>query len=113
MKKLLCIALFSIAIMANATEKKGIVTNTTDEKEVVTNNSTETVINNVTVINVEDCDFEKETAEDAMFFGCGSQGNSRYDQWRRDGLTHREARSRRRSYVRECRGYGSGGIWTF
>jgi len=35
MKKLLCIALFSFAIMANATEKNEIVTNTAYEKVVV------------------------------------------------------------------------------
>lgn len=72
------------------------------------------MINNVTVINVEDCDFEKETADDDMFFGCGSQANHFYDELMATGdYTHREARSERRSWVRKCRGYGSGGIWTF
>ena len=39
-------SLFSIAIMANATEKKEIVTKTKIEKEVVPDNSNKIMVNN-------------------------------------------------------------------
>jgi len=69
----------------------------------VTNNSTETVTEN-SVINIVDSDFENETSDDDLFFGCSSQGNAMYDEWRSQGFTHREARSLRREWVRDCRG---------
>lgn len=94
MKNLLCIALFSIAIMANAAEKK----------EIVTNNSKE--------IKVEKAAFEKtvdNTITSIMFFGCASEGNERYAIWRSEGFSHRKAREKRRAYVRKCRG----NFWQF
>ena len=84
MKKLLCIALFSIAIMANAAEKKEI--------------------------KVEKATFEKigdNTLTSIMFFGCASDGNQIYDIEISEGATHREARAIRRAWVRACRG----GFW--
>ena len=94
MKKYLCIALFSIAIMANAAEKK----------EIVANNSKE--------IKIEKANFEKigdNTLTSNMFFGCASDGNQHYEIWREEGYSHREARSKRRSWVRDCRGH----FWQF
>jgi len=110
MKKLLSVALFNIAIMSNASEKKEIVindfteiiANTTDEKEIAAKNSKE--------IKTENCECEKEISEDGMFFGCGSQGNDRYNEWRRQGYSHREARSFRRQWVRDCRGHPNGWV---
>lgn len=92
MKKLLTVALFSIAIMANANSKK----------ENVENNSTE--------IKIE-VNKSKTEITDEDIPGCSSEGNAWYDEWRSQGYTHREARALRRAWVRECRGYGSGGIW--
>ena len=77
MKKLLCIALFSIAIMANAAEKK----------EIVANNSKE-----IKVEKVGD-----NTLTSIMFFGCSSDGNQIYDIEIANGATHREARATRRA----------------
>jgi hypothetical protein len=94
MKKLLCIALFSIAIMANATVKK----------EIVVNNSKE--------VKVEKVTFEKtgyNTLTSIMFFGCASDGNQIYDIAISEGATHREARAIRRAWVRKCRA----GFWQF
>lgn len=101
MKKLLCIALFSIAIMANAIETKETLTKTSEEKEVVVNNTIKK--------GVYDSDLQKETSVDAMFFGCASEGNGRYAIWREEGYSHREARALRRAYVRKCRNY----FWQF
>ncbi len=107
MKKLLCIALFSIALMANATEKKEIVvnnsteivTNATGEKEIVMNNFLES----------ENSDLKKEIFEDAN--SCGEQGNNLYDQLTSgpNAMSHRDARRERRTFVRECRDH----IWPF
>ena len=94
MKKLLCIVLFSIAIMANAAEKK----------EIVANNFKE--------IKVEKATFEKigdNTLTSNMFFGCASDGNHIYAIERAEGASHREARKTRRAWVRGCRGY----FWQF
>lgn len=96
MRKLFYIALFSFAITANATEKKGIIANTVNEKEVVIEYSNE--------INTE-----KEISENDMFFGCGSDGNAMYNEYIAAGMSHREARSARRAYVRDCRGNGPDG----
>ena len=109
MKKLLCLAIFCMAIMANATEKKEIAINTTDEKEVLTNDSSETLINNSIEIDSVDLDFEKETYDDD-FFGCGSQGNAYYDDLVAGGMSHRDARAERRDWVRDCRGHPNGWI---
>lgn len=76
MKKLLCIALFSVVLMSSTTKT---------EKEEIT-------------INVE--------MESTAFFGCGSEGNAYYNIKRDEGMSHREARAARRAYVRECRGGG-------
>jgi len=89
MKKLLCIALFFTAIVASAAEKK----------EIITSNST--------VINFEDSDFEKETFEDSG--SCSEQGNLLYAHLKEAGMSHRDARSGRRDFVRECRG----GTWAW
>jgi len=91
MKKLLCIALFSIAIMANATEKKEIVTN--DFKEVK--------------VEINESSSEFETVKNDL--GCGKQGNNYYSLKRSEGMSHREARAYRRAYVRKCRNY----FWQF
>ena len=91
MRKLLCLAIFSIAIMANAAVKN----------EIVTNNSKE--------VYVEMSDLKMENFEEDMRMGCGSQGNQHYKIKRSEGASHREARKSRRAYVRECRGY----FWQF
>lgn len=88
MKKILCIAIFSVAIMANAN----------NEKEVVVNNSTEIITNTTD---------EKEIFEDDS--DCGDEGDLAYSNARNAGLDHREARSIRRTKVRECRG----GTWAW
>lgn len=85
MKKLFLIASFSIAIMANATEKTNVVKNDHKQQNQVT--------------------FENLQNSEAFFFGCGSQGNSYYNRLMETGdYTHREARSARRAFVRDCRG---------
>lgn len=93
MKKLLCIALFSIAIMANATEKK------------------ENVANNFNEVKTENFDFEKVTSVDGKLaiLGCTKDGNAYYSMLRSEGMDHREARTARRAFVRECRNY----FWQF
>lgn len=96
MKKLVCIAVFSFAIAANATEKNEIV-NSSDEKEVLTKSSTG--------IN----DIDKEISEDEIFFDCGNDGDIAYAEARLLGMSHREARSERRDFVRACRG----GTWAW
>ena len=96
MKKLLCIAVFSFAIMASTTAKKETVAN---------NNSKE-------VVKIEKNDLkmsEIEISEKNEFFGCGSEGNGYYNIKREEGMSHREARSARRAYVRKCRGNGPDG----
>lgn len=97
MKKLVCIALFSFAINANANEKKEILANK-DEEKIVSNNLLE--------INVE---FTTETSDDEMFFDCGSDGDIHYQELIMAGESHREARSSRRDFVRDCRG----GTWAW
>jgi hypothetical protein len=109
MKKILCIALFSIAIMANATEKKEIVTKTKIEKEVVTDNSNKIMVNNFKEIKTVNNKCTNETSENDMLFGCGSDGNDYYDTLISDGMSHRDARRERRAFVRECRGFGDEG----
>ncbi len=94
MKKLVCIALFSIAIMANATEKKRVIVN--NSKEIVTNTK-------------EKMKNEVNNFKDVMFFGCGSEGNAWYSHLRMEGKSHRDARKARRAYVRRCRNY----FWQF
>jgi hypothetical protein len=100
MKKLVCIALFSFAVMANAKEKKEIVISS-DQKEVVINNESE--------ITSEFSNFNEKTSEIAIFFGCGSEGNQIYDIEISEGENHRDARATRRAWVRKCRNY----FWQF
>ncbi|TXD54214.1 MULTISPECIES: hypothetical protein [unclassified Polaribacter] len=99
MKKLLCIAFFSIAIMVNATAKK----------ETVTNNSKEVMIEKSDLdkkLKTENIEFNTDISEVDMFFGSGSQGNSMYAEYRGAGMSHRDARAERRAYVRDFRGNG-------
>jgi hypothetical protein len=107
MKKLLCIALFSIAIMANANNnKKDIVVN--NSTEIVTNASNENEISINDVLEFENGDFNEETFED--YSDCGDQGDLYYSNLMATGnYTHRQARSLRRDNVRECRG----GTWAW
>ncbi|WP_299125736.1 hypothetical protein [uncultured Tenacibaculum sp.] len=109
MKKLFCIALFSIAIMTNATGKKEIITNPIIGNEIVRNSSENIIINSFKEIETESNKRTKETSIDDMFFGCGSEGNSLYNMWRNDGMSHRDARAYRRVFVRKCRGNGPNG----
>jgi len=97
MKNLLCIALFSFAMMANASNEKEVVTNVIDEKEILIENSFET----------ESSDLNDEAFED--FVSCSDQGNLLYAQLTEAGMSHRDARSERRDFVRECRG----GTWAW
>ncbi|APG65790.1 hypothetical protein LPB136_10620 [Tenacibaculum todarodis] len=67
-------------------------------------------------VKVEKTDFNSEISEDDVLFGCSSEGNQWYDIWREEGHSHREARSLRRAFVRECRGGGWNwvfGVYTF
>lgn len=91
MKNLLCIALLSVAFLVNAAEEKEIV------------------INNFEDITTEFTMCGNEFSDYVMFFGCGSQGNSYYNHLKSLGLSHREARSERRDFVRDCRGNGPNG----
>lgn len=75
--------------------------NATEEEEIV--------INNFEDITTEPISFENELTAEDMFFGCGSQANSMYNEYRASGMSHREARSERRSWVRKCRGFGPNG----
>ncbi|WP_299125740.1 hypothetical protein [uncultured Tenacibaculum sp.] len=109
-KKLFCIALFSIVIMTNATGKKEIITNLTNGNEIVTNSSENIIINSFKKIETESNKRIKETSKDDLFFGCGSQGNSYYNELMATGnYTHRDARAYRRVFVRGCRGNGPNG----
>lgn len=92
MKKLLCIALFSIAIMANANSKK----------EIAVTNSDETEISTSSFLEIENSNFMNENFE--LDVDCGAEGDLYYTQLREAGLDHREARSERRDFVRDCRG---------
>lgn len=102
MRKFLCIAVFSIAFMANATEKNENVAN--DFKEVNIEKS-----DFYKEIKTANSDVEMEIFEDAVFFGCGSQGNAVYEEYRDAGMSHRDARAERRAWVRDCRGNGPDG----
>ena len=70
--------------------------NATEEKEIV--------INNFEDITTEPISLENELIAEVMFFGCGSQGNSYYEGLVSGGMSHRDARTRRRGFVRDCRG---------
>ncbi|MCT4700213.1 hypothetical protein [Tenacibaculum haliotis] len=98
MKKLACIALFSFAMLANATEGN----------EVETNNSKEVKIEKSVSKKVENT---STTEEEDLSQGFGSQANGWYAKYRNDGYSHREARPLRRVWVRKCRGNGPGGMW--
>lgn len=82
MKKLLCIAVFSLAVMSSTT------------KEINTENKISDIIENIISID-----------EDSS--NCGSDGNLEYIKARDRGLSHRAARAERRAFVRKCRG----GTW--
>lgn len=101
MKKLLCIALFSMAIMANANNKKEIATSSF--KEVKSDMTFQ-------LEGVNQMTYDYETSSEALTFeGCGERGNNLYDQARKDGNSHREARQLRRADVRKCRGLPENG----
>ena len=72
-------------------------------------NEKEIVANNFENVEVEKCDFQQEISNEEMFSGCGEQGNREYDKFIRAGYNHRQARSFRRAFVRECRGFGPNG----
>lgn len=101
MKKLLCIALFSIAIMANANNKKENVTSNFEAvkiEKILKSNS----------INL--FDYSLELSQNSLaFFGCGEEGNEQYDKNIKAGLSHRDARAERRKFVRKCRNLPEGG----
>jgi hypothetical protein len=99
MKKLLCIALFSMAIVASAANEKELLP--IDVKEATV-----------------EFDFSKEIKTDNSNFGsdaievlvdCGAQGDVLYMQLTEAGEDHRDARSARRDFVRDCRG----GTWAW
>ncbi len=77
------------------------------EKKVIRNNSKEIVknIKGKTEIVVNN-------SLNVMFFGCGSQGNAMYHEYRAAGMNHRDARYLRRVWVRKCRGNGPNGWWS-
>ncbi|TXD54212.1 MULTISPECIES: hypothetical protein [unclassified Polaribacter] len=102
MKKLLCIAFFSIAMMASTAAKKEIVVNNTKEVKVEKSD----IFKEIKTLNLEP---EKEISEEDMFFGCGSDGNFYYALKRDEGMNHRDARAERRAFVRNCRG----GTWAW
>ena len=103
MKKLLCVALFSIALMANASEKK----------EILTNNSNDIKVEKTELkkgITIEKNDFEEVVSEETLFFGCSGDGNELQDSLIEAGSSHRDARAERREFVRHCRGTEDGWI---
>lgn len=93
MKKLLCIAFFSIAIMASTTAKKETMTINSKEVIKIANNDLKTS--------------EIEIAKEILLMSCSEKGNLAYALNIEAGFTHREARSFRRDVVRGCRG----GTW--
>jgi hypothetical protein len=100
MKKLLCVALFSIAIMAKATEKKEIVPNNSRELKIEK-------INLSTASETESIDVAVEPLK--VLADCGAQGDAYYHRLMDAGADHRDARSARRDFVRDCRG----GTWAW
>lgn len=99
MKKLLCIALFSMAIAASAANEKELLP--IDVKEATV-----------------EFDFSKEIKTDNSNFGsdaievlvdCGEQGDLVYSQAMQQGNSHRVSRELRRDFVRDCRG----GTWAW
>jgi hypothetical protein len=101
MKKLLCIAVFSIAIMANANNKKEIATSNFEAVKIEKTIQLEE-LNAMAYIHV--------SATDAFVFGeCNERGNRLYENARKDGNSHREARQLRRADVRKCRGLPENG----
>ena len=95
MKKLLCIAIFSIAIMANANNKKEIVINNFKELKI------EATVHLNATFSTNNA--EKLSQYNFVVFGCGEGGNNTYDTAREKGSSHREARRERRIAVRKCR----------
>jgi hypothetical protein len=97
MKKLLCIALFSMTIMTNAAN------------ELLPKNVTGVKIENdiSKTIKTENSNIENETIE--VLVDCGEQGDQLYSQLMLAGSDHRDARSERRDFVRACRG----GTWAW
>lgn len=95
MKKLLCIALFSIAMVVNATESN---------KEVEVKNATEVTVEKSDLKHNQMFNDELDVEK-----GCGEKANLEYAKWRDQGYSHREARLLRRDWVRGCRG----GTWVW
>ena len=99
------LVLFCFVLFSNATSKIENVVEVIDDKETLIINQGETENAVSFVDGYETSDTEKVTVDDDTF-GCGSQGNFFYDQWRAQGFTHRQARELRRAWVRDCRGNG-------
>jgi hypothetical protein len=99
MKKLLCIALFSMAIVASAANEKELLPIDVKEVTVEYDFSKE--------IKTDNSNFASDAVE--VLVDCGEQGDVMYLERMADGLTHREARDERRAFVRNCRG----GTWAW
>ena len=101
MKKLLFTVAIFATMLANATNDKEIVNNQIEtanfEKEV-------SLAENLSGYTATDSEISVGLEEE--FFGCGSAGNHYYNMLRADypDMSHREARSLRRVFVRDCRG---------
>jgi hypothetical protein len=109
MKKVFLAMAFSAVIAANATNDKESVTNTIQDVPIQKMEVTK-------VIKFEKVSIEENenlTSEVELLFGCGSQGNIEYDNWRDQGYSHREARELRRAFVRDCRGFPDTGWLLF
>ena len=99
MKKLLCFALIGMSIMANAANAKEILADNAKVVAIERDFAKE--------IKSENAEISYETIE--VFVDCGDQGDVLYMQLTEAGMDHRDARSERRDFVRDCRG----GTWAW
>lgn len=99
MKKLLCLALIGVSIMASAANAKCILPDNAKEVSIGRDFSED--------IESEIAYVQYETIE--VIVDCGEQGDLLYSQLIQAGATHRDARAERRDFVRDCRG----GTWAW
>ncbi|MGK0447759.1 MAG: hypothetical protein ACJA2M_001537 [Polaribacter sp.] len=85
--------------------------NANNKKEIATSNFKEVKIEKVVKSNsINLFDYSLELSQNNLaVFGCGSECNDYHMGMMMDGFTHREARKKRREYVRACRGLPEGG----
>lgn len=102
MKKLFFIALFSVAMVANATNDKEVtIKNNVELKEIKVDVSIESDTETTTVTKNKSLVLSPDAVA-----GGGERGNRLYNRLIAKGFSHREARKDRRADVRECRDNG-------